>query len=74
MTSIESMKASEQSHPIDVWYGDTQYVGRTGTPQRWYNVLGRVRNAKLVEAMEAAGGKPRASAYQSGRRTAGILP
>ena len=26
---------------IDVWYGDEQWFGRNGVPQKWINVLGR---------------------------------
>lgn len=28
---------------IEVWYGDEQHFGRLGVPQKWINVLGRVR-------------------------------
>jgi hypothetical protein len=28
---------------IDVWYGDEQHFGRLGVPQKWVNILGRVK-------------------------------
>jgi hypothetical protein len=34
---------------IDVWYGDHQRFGHLGRPQRWVNVLGRVRNCDRVQ-------------------------
>jgi hypothetical protein len=34
---------------IDIWYGDKQRFGRLGNPQRWVNILGRVRGpAEIV--------------------------
>jgi hypothetical protein len=44
---------------IDIWYGDTQYVGRAGMPQRWYNLLGRIHNAAHVQSVQSIlnGGK-----------------
>ena len=37
---------------IDLWYGDEQYFGRLGTPQRWINVLGRVYSVHGTKSVE----------------------
>lgn len=36
---------------IDVWYGDDQTLGASGTPQRWVNVLGNVSDADGVVSL-----------------------
>jgi glycosyltransferase involved in cell wall biosynthesis len=37
---------------IEIWYGPRQVFGRVGNPQRWLNLLGTVRGAGRVRALE----------------------
>lgn len=55
---------------IDIWYGDTQHMGRAGIVQRWYNVLGRVHRADDLDRLEARlnGGAARALSVGADRR------
>ncbi len=37
---------------IDIWYGPEQRFGKNGQPQRWVNVLGRVRGATPTRTLD----------------------
>ncbi len=59
---------------IDVWYGPDQSFGQNGQPQRWVNVLGRVRGRAPIRSLRYTlnGDEPRAlSVGPDQRRLAG---
>ena len=43
----------DQSQPnIDIWYGNRQYFGHLGNPQRFVNILGTVHHSDEADAFE----------------------
>ena len=37
---------------VDIWYGDLQYFGQNGNPQKWINVLGNVSDADGIKTLD----------------------
>ncbi len=54
-----SARSTNDSNPIDLWYGSKQRFGDLGKPQRWINVLGNLKQAskynKLTFSLNGGG-------------------
>lgn len=55
-----SIVAGSTSHPINLWYGESQHFGRQGVPQKWVNILGSIESTDQLQSLNYTlnGGSP----------------